>query len=489
MSDLPFQPATELLRAIAEKRIGSAELLEIYIERYERLNPRLNAIVATGFEDARERARQADQALSKGESWGVLHGLPMTIKDCIEVVGMHSTWGTPLLKDYVSTRNADVVQPLLDAGAIVFGKTNIPLFAMDTQTFNEVYGQTNNPWDATRSPGGSSGGSAAALAAGLTALEIGSDIGGSIRSPAHFCGVYGHKPTYGIVPMYGQLPPLPRYTIDHAVEMDIVVTGPLARSAEDLDLVMDLVVQPARPQRKAVRIELPAPRKQHLRDYRIGVWIDDPLFPPDSELGSCLQNMADNLASAGAKLEEKKPDVDFAHCLEVYFALLTLATLYTMPADEFDQLLQASKTLAEDDQGPEAYMARTSTRLHRDWQLLNIERSLMRQKWDDYFREIDVLLCPAVRVPALPHDHTDIQTRIIPFEDQGLSHAQVLMPWAGLTIVSCLPATVAPIGLTRSGLPVGVQIVGPYLEDRTPIHFAKLMKDVVGGFVPPPGFE
>ena len=380
MNDLPFRSATELLQAIREKRIGSAELLEVYIERYERLNPRLNAIVATGFEDARERARQADQALSKGESCGPLHGLPITIKDCIEVVGMRSTWGTPLLKDYISTRNADVVQPLLGAGAIVFGKTNIPLFAMDTQTFNEVYGQTNNPWDVARSPGGSSGGSAAALAAGLTALEIGSDIGGSIRSPAHFCGVYGHKPSYGIVPMYGQLPPLERYTIDYAVEMDIVVTGPLARSAEDLDLVMDLVVQPARPQRKAVRIELPAPRKERLSDYRIGLWLDDPLFPPDTDTGNRLQDMADRLASAGAKLEEKKPDIDFSHCLEVYFAVLTLATLYTMPADEFDQVVQASRTLADDDHSPAAYLARTSTRLHRDWQLLNIERSLMRQK-------------------------------------------------------------------------------------------------------------
>jgi amidase len=189
VNNVPFRSATELLQAIREKRLGSAELLEIYIERYERLNPRLNAIVATGFENARERARQADEALSKDENWGPLHGLPMTIKDCIEVVGMRSTWGTPLLKDYVSTRNADVVQPLLDAGAIVFGKTNIPLFAMDTQSFNEVYGQTNNPWDVARSPGGSSGGAAAALAAGLTGLEIGSDIGGSIRSPAHFCGV------------------------------------------------------------------------------------------------------------------------------------------------------------------------------------------------------------------------------------------------------------------------------------------------------------
>jgi amidase len=489
MNDLPFRSATELLQAIREKRIGSAELLEVYVERYERLNPRLNAIVATGFEDARERARQADLALSKGESWGPLHGLPMTIKDCIEVVGMRSTWGTPLLKDYVSTRNADVVQPLLDAGAIVFGKTNIPLFAMDTQTFNEVYGQTNNPWDVARSPGGSSGGSAAALAAGLTALEIGSDIGGSIRSPAHFCGVYGHKPTYGIVPMYGQLPPLERYTIDYAVEMDIVVTGPLARSAEDLGLVMDLVVQPARPQRKAVRIELPAPRKERLSDYRIGLWIDDPLFPPDTDTGDRLQDMVDRLASAGARLEERKPDIDFPHCLEVYFALLTLATLYTMPADEFDRVVQASRALADDDHSPAAYLARTSTKLHRDWQLLNIERSLMRQKWDDYFREVDVLLCPAVRVPALPHDHTDIQKRIIPFEDRALSHAEVLMPWAGLTIVSYLPATVAPIGSTPSGLPVGVQIVGPYLEDRTPIHLARLMEDVVGGFVPPSGFE
>ncbi|MBW1642403.1 MAG: amidase [Deltaproteobacteria bacterium] len=489
MNNLPFQSATELTRAIREKQIGSAELLEIYIERYERLNPRLNAIVDTDFENARTRAHKADEALAKGENWGPLHGLPMTIKDCIEVIGMHSTWGSPLFKDYVSTRNADVVQPLLDAGAVVFGKTNIPLWAMDTQSFNEVYGQTNNPWEVTRSPGGSSGGAAAALAAGLTGLEIGSDIGGSIRSPAHFCGVYGHKPTYGIVPMYGQSPPLEQFTIDYAVGIDIAVTGPLARSAEDLDLVMDLVVRPARPQRKAVKIDLPAPRKKSLKEYRIGLWLDDVLFPPDTETGNCLQKMADNLAKAGAKIEEKKPDIDFAHCLEVYFDLLTLATVFTTPQNEFDQLLQASKTLDKNNQSPETYMARTTTKLHREWQLLNVERSFMRQKWDDYFREIDVLLCPAVRVPAVPHDHTDIAKRLHRFNDQDLSHAEVLMPWAGLTIVSYLPATVAPVGLTKSGLPVGVQIVGPYMEDRTPIHVAKLMKDVVGGFIPPPGFE
>ncbi len=279
------------------------------------------------------------------------------------------------------------------------------------------------------------------------------------------------------------------FTIDYALELDIAVTGPLARSAEDLDLVMNLVVRPARPQRKAIKVELPAPRKKSLKEYRIGLWIDDPLFPPDTEVGDCLQNMADNLAKAGANVEEKKPDIDFAHCLEVYFDLLTLATVYLTPPNEFDQLLQTSKTLDKNDQSPEAFMARSSTKLHREWQFLSVERSMMRQKWDDYFQEIDVLLCPAVRVPAFPHDHTDFQKRITQFNDQDLPHFEVIIPWAGLTIVSYLPATVAPVGLTKSGLPVGVQIVGPYLEDRTPIHVAKLMEGVVGGFSPPPGFE
>ncbi|MFH2131921.1 MAG: amidase family protein, partial [bacterium] len=422
-------------------------------------------------------------------NWGPLHGLPMTIKDCIEVAGMHCTWGSPIFKDYISTRNADVVQSLLDAGAIIFGKTNLPLFAMDTQSFNDVYGQTNNPWDVSRSPGGSSGGAVAALAAGLTGLEIGSDIGGSIRSPAHFCGVYGHKPTYGIVPMHGQSPPLQMFTIDHAVEIDIAVTGPLARSAEDLELVMDLVVQPPKPQRKAVTIKLPAARKDSLRDYRIGLWLDDPLAPPDIEVGDCLQEMADNLAKAGVKIEGKKPDIDFEHCLEVYYDLLTLATTFVIPQPDFDHLLKQARTLDANDRSVEAHRARAGTKLHREWQLLNIERLLMCQKWDDYFKEIDVLLCPAVRVPAIHHDHTDIAKRLSRFNNQDLLHVEIVMPWAVLTNVSYLPATVAPIGTTKSGLPVGVQIVGPYMEDRTPIHVAKLMADVTGGFAPPPGFD
>jgi amidase len=196
MDNFAFQSAVNLVKAIQDKKISSSELLELYIQRYERLNPSINAIVETDFETALRRAHQADEALAKNENWGPLHGLPMTIKDYINVIGLHTTYGSPMFKDYLPTSNADVVQPLIDAGAIIFGKTNLPLWATGSQSFNEVYGQTNNPWDLSRTPGGSSGGAAAALAAGLTGLEIGSDLGGSIRSPAHFCGVYGHKPTY-----------------------------------------------------------------------------------------------------------------------------------------------------------------------------------------------------------------------------------------------------------------------------------------------------
>ncbi len=488
MEEIAFQSAVNLVKAIKEKVISSSELLELYIERYERLNPQLNAVVDTDFENARKRAKQADEALFKNQNWGPLHGLPITIKDCIEVADMHTTWGSPIFKEYVSTKNADVVQPLLDAGAIAYGKTNAPLFAGDSQSFNEVYGQTNNPWDLARTPGGSSGGATASLAAGLTGLEIGSDIGGSIRSPAHFCGVYGHKPSYGIVPMHGQAPPLDFLTIDYAIDIDIAVTGPLARSAEDLDLVMDLIVRPARPQRKVVKIELPPPRRKFLKDHKIGLWLDDPHYPPDSDVGDCLQKMVDRLAKAGANIEEKKPEIDFSRNYELHNRLGSIATVFARPQEEFDQLLQVSKTLDENDQSIEAIWTRSSTSLHREWQFLNIERSMIRQKWDDYFREFDALLCPAVRIAAFQHDHTDILQRTTKFNDQDQPHFNVVVPWASLANVSYLPATVAPVGITSGGLPVGVQIVGPYLEDRTPIHIAKLMEEALGGFTPPPGF-
>src|SRR5690606_37586313 len=217
-------------------------------------NPALNAIVATDIEAARERARAADAALAAGESWGPLHGVPITIKDTFEVAGMPTTAGAKELRDHRPSSNAVAVQRLLDAGAIVFGKTNVPLYAGDLQTYNEVYGSTSNPWDLHRTPGGSSGGAAAALAAGLTALELGSDIGGSIRTPSHFCGVCGLKPSYGIIPSRGHIPGPPG-TLSEA---DISVTGPMARSVDDLELALDILAGPDTPAAKGWRLELPA---------------------------------------------------------------------------------------------------------------------------------------------------------------------------------------------------------------------------------------
>lgn len=488
MSEVAFQSATELTKAIRDRRIGSAELLELYIERYERLNPEINAIVATDLETARNRAKRADEALAKGENWGPLHGLPMTIKDSMEVVGMPCTWGSPPLKDFMPGRNAVAVQPLIDAGAVIFGKTNLPLFAMDFQSFNDVYGQTNDPWDVTRTPGGSSGGAAAALAAGLTGLEIGSDIGGSIRSPAHYCGIYGHKSTYGIISTHGQAPVPGIFPGDYATEADIDVTGPLARSADDLALVMDLVVNPPLPQRKAISTRLPSPRKETLKTYRIGLWLDDPTYPVDSSVGDCLQGAADRLAAAGASVEEKRPDIDFIDCHRIYTDLLNLATAISIPPAQFEEMKKTATTLSADDQSNYAITIRGSIRTHREWQELNYQRTMMRQKWADYFKDIDVLLCPVTRVAAFPHDHKTILNRVLPINNRDETCLDALLPWVGLTCVSYLPATVAPVGFTPEGLPVGVQIVGPYLEDRTPIHVARLMEDVTGGFTPPPGF-
>ena len=487
MTELAFQSAVNLVKAIKEKVISSSELLELYIERYERFNPQINAVVETDFENARKRAKQADKALREGQDWGPLHGLPITIKDSIEVTGLHATMGSPTFKDYVSSRNADVVQSLLDAGAIVYGKTNIPLMAGDSQSFNEVYGQTNNPWDLSRTPGGSSGGAAAALAAGLTGLEMGSDNGGSIRSPAHFCGVYGHKPSYGIVPWDGQMGPV-RITKEYELEFDLAVSGPLARSAEDLDLAMELIVRPARPQRKAVTIKLPPPRRKTLKEYKIGLWLDDPVFPPDNEVGNCLQKMADRLSNAGANIQVKKPDINIERNFEVHYHLFILSGVVGTPQEEFDKMLEISKTLDKNDHRHKAKDAIISTSFHRDWQFLNIERLKIRQKWNNYFKDFDALLTPVARIAVFQHDHTELLQRVTKFNDQDLDHLDVMAPWTGLTNISYLPATVAPVGITSGGLPVGVQIIGPYLEDRSPIHIAGLMEKTIGGFMPPPGF-
>ena len=497
MDNIAGMSAVGLTKLLRNGQIGSLELLEFYVERYKRLNPRINAIVATDFENARRRAKEADAAFARGEDWGPLHGLPMTIKDNIEVVGMPTTYGSPALEDFMPSVNPNLVQSLLDAGAVIFGKTNLPLWAVDTQTFNEVYGQTNNPWDVTKTPGGSSGGAAAALAAGLTGLDIGNDLGGSIRLPSHFCGIYGHKPSYGIVSRRGGTRPWGRFAphyvqSEYYPDMDLAVSGPLARSAGDLDLAMNVIVGPPLHQRKAIRIELPKPRASRLREFRVGLWLDDPVFPPDTEVRDCLQNIVDRLAHAGAQLKIEKPDIELGECdrMRTDLAIMTTGMSYYEPKETFDWAVSRRRVLKDDDQSSQASWVRALTAYHRDWNITDQNRAIVRQKWEAYFQRFDVLLCPVARIAAHPHDRRDLPNRLARCNGEDEEYADVIFPWNSLSLVAYLPATAAPVGFTPAGLPVGIQIIGPYLEDHTPIQFAMLLEEeITGSFRLPPGFE
>jgi amidase len=486
MSDTAFRSAVDLVAAIARREIGSRELLEHHAARVERLNPRINAVVTLDLERARRRADAADRAVARGEALGPLHGLPMTIKDVMETAGIRTTSGAEIYTDHVPAADAAAVARLVRAGAIVFGKTNTPTLAMDCQTYNTLFGTTNNPWDTSRVPGGSSGGAAAALVAGLTPLELGTDIGGSIRNPAHYCGVYGHKPTFGIVPMQGYIPPPPGTLAD----TDLNVIGPLARSAEDLALALDVLAGPDDDRAIAWRLALPPPRRTELRDYRVAAWLDDPACPTDGEVGARLQTAVDGLAAAGARVDDRaRPAFGLREAYRDYYQLLCLATCNIFGDDQFASLVRFADGLPDDADDLMARYSRAGTRRHRDWLALNEARERYRQLWAEVFRKHDVLLCPVTPVAAIPHDHDpNWAARTIrvngeprPYEDQ--------LVWAGIVGMAYLPATVAPVGRTAAGLPVGIQIVGPYLEDRTPIDFARRLADVVGGFEIPPGFE
>ncbi|HAL48434.1 MAG TPA: amidase [Dehalococcoidia bacterium] len=298
MANLAFESAVSLASKVRDKEISAVELLEFYLQRVERHNPALNAIIFTQIEKAREQAQTVDEALANGDVLGPLHGVPMTVKDCYDWVGSPSTWGNPMFKDNYPKRDALAVERLQNAGAVIFGKTNIPLMLADWQTFNDIYGTNNNPWDLARAPGGSSGGAAAALAAGLTGLEAGTDIGSSIRNPAHYCGVFGHKPSYGVIPDQG------RFLPGVFASIDIEVGGPLARSAEDLAVSMDVMAGPGGLDANGWRLDLPAPRKSSPKDYKVAVMLTSPYCEQDDELTDRLQNTVDALAHAGVQIDD-----------------------------------------------------------------------------------------------------------------------------------------------------------------------------------------
>jgi amidase len=484
MLDTPFCSAKKLASMIRRKKIGCLELLDLYIERLNRYNPMINAIVATDLEKARKRAKQADRALSKGKLWGPLHGVPMTIKESFDVAGMATTWGVPEYKDNCPSRNALAVDRFLHAGAVLFGKTNVPLYLADWQTFNDIYGTTNNPWDVTRVPGGSSGGSAAALAAGLTSLEAGSDIGASIRNPAHYCGVYGHKPTYGIASPRGQALP------GVVSASDISVVGPLARSAADLALALNVMAGPDDIDGQGWRLRLPKPGKGALRAFKVAVVYDDPEAEVDAEVQQPLRGLATFLRRNKVKVTDNaRPDFDSREAHRNYIQLLRAATSGRMTPEAFKQNLLAFESLKPNDEGYRAQMIRGQAMYHKHWHAHNETRHRMRLAWAAFFREYDLFLCPAATTAAFPHDQQGERWERMVMVNGKPQPSTTQMFWAGYSCNFYLPSTVAPIGLTENGLPVGVQIVGPQYGDHTCIHFAGLLEREYQGFVPPPGFE
>jgi amidase len=456
---LVLRSASDAAAMVRRKDVSARDLTDQLLARIDAVNPALNAVVELQRDTAVREADAADRAIARGEDVGPLHGVPMTIKDSFDVAGLHTTWGNPAFKDHIADEDATLVRRLRRVGAIVVGKTNVHFMLGDFgQTANDLYGITNNPWDTSRTPGGSTGGGAAALAAGMTFLDYGSDLVGSIRIPASFCGVYGLKPSVGIVPLTGFRPPGPPSPPSDMTYMSAV--GPLARSAPDLRTALSVTAGPEVPATRAYSWSIHPPRHTRLTEFRVGVVLDHDRAPVSSEVVAPLSDAVDALARAGATVVEGWPgSVDpiqeyasFGFHIQAFFA--------------FQEAGGAPGNFSE---------------------FIRHERHRMsaRAAWSRYFGDIDVFLCPANFTPAFPHDTRPFEERTIatpegerPYGDQAF--------WVSHASLPGLPAVVAPIGSTPSGLPVGVQIVGPLYEDDTPITFAELLGQVIGGYVAPP---
>ena len=475
-----YSSAVELAAAIKSKEVSSVELTDMYIDRVEKYDDKINAVVVHDFERGRAAAQAADAALAKGEDLGPLHGVPMTIKEAYDIEGLPTTWGVPDMKDNIATHDAESVTRLKGAGAHFFGKTNVPLNLADFQSFNDIYGTTNNPWDLSRIPGGSSGGSAAALAAGLTGLEAGSDIGGSIRNPAHFCGIYGHKPTWGIVSDEGHSLP------ETYMPADIAVVGPMARSAEDLALSMDLVAGPANRDKRGWQLNLPRPSKKSLADFRVAILPTHEHAPVAAEVAERVQSIGETLAALGATVSDTaRPEINFDESFEIYSSLLWGVMAAGMPEEE-KEVFRATRgqpgdgSIASD-------LQRFAIQEHGEWLAYSNQRFRLRQQWDAFFNDWDILICPQTATEAFPHDHGDYLGRTLQVDNEEQEYFRQVF-WAGTITVAHLPSTVFPTGPSRAGLPIGLQAVSAEFNDYITIDFARLMAQEIGGVQPPPNF-
>lgn len=457
VTDPTLWSANDQAAAIREGRLGSEELLDLFLNRIAEVDPLVNAVCTLDIVAGRIRCREADVATRRGESWGPLHGLPITIKDAIATAGIRSTGGSSALAAHVPSADAPAVVALKTAGAIVFGKTNLPEWSGDWQAFNEMFGTTNNPWDLTRTPGGSSGGSAAAVACGMTSFELGTDIGGSVRVPAAFCGVWGHKPSFGVIPTLGYLGDV----VGGTTESDVNVFGPLARSAADLELLIDVMSCADHGAGSRVDFFPHEAGLTSLNGLRIAAWFDEPDLEIDAEMAGVLHGVADAAQRAGALVDrDARPDLDV-----------------TMSWRLGARLIGAALSMSE---SAERGLS------HREWLLMDRERTHLRSIWAEFFERFDVLLCPVTLTPAFQHmQEGQWSDRVIQVNSRDRRYLE-LEGWPALIGGVYLPSTSAPVGFTAAGLPVGVQVVAPYRFDRRAIKVAGWLGELVGGYTAPP---
>jgi amidase len=476
---IAFQSASQLLQSLERMEISSRELLDLYLARVETYNPTFNSVVALDTDNARKAAQAADDARARRQPLGPLAGLPITIKDSFEVVGMPTTCGLSPLAHYFAERDADAVERLRRAGAIVFGKTNVPGGLCDWQTHNPIYGLTRNPWNPDRTAGGSSGGSAVAVASGLTGVDLGSDFAGSNRLPAHFCGVLGHRPSYGVVPFRGHIPPMP----GSLAAPEMAVAGPLARSSTDLRIMLEVLAGANEVGMAGWRLSLPPSRHSHLKDFRVAVWTGSGPFLIDETYRQTFAGFVENLGPIVGQLSETVPPVDVAENYDLYlntvFAIVGRYWPIGKQGAESELMSREARDYASRING---YITTSAS----EWFALQDRRERSFLAFREFFRDHDVLLCPAAITVAFEHDTDRPQLfRTLSVSGEERSYLNNFA-WPSIAACSNLPATVMPTGQFVDGLPAGIQIIGPNLEDFTPIHFAQLVETELGGFVAPP---
>ncbi len=486
-SQWSFTSAAGLSAALAAKKVSAVELAQAAIARIEKHDGKINAICVRDFERGLDAAKAADAALARGDKKPLL-GIPMTVKESFNVAGLPTTWGYVPHKDFKAAEDSLPVTRVKNAGGVILAKTNVPVSLGDWQSYNDVYGVTNNPYDLGRTPGGSSGGSSAALAAGFGALSLGSDIGGSLRVPAFHCGVYAHKPTFDLCALRGHTPPpLPPLPFNR----DLSVIGPMARSAADLGVLLDVMAGPD-PLDAGVgyRLALPASRHPEFKGFRVLVLDNHPLLPTSAAIKDAIAKLARNLESRGVSIARETPLLpDLAATSRLYMRMLLSFLAATFTPEVYAGAQAAAAQLSPNDMSLAAERLRGITLSHRDWVLADGGRTRLRAQWRDLFKKFDAVICPIMPTPAFPHDHLpDQEQRRIMIDGKPYPYVDQLV-WPGIATLPGLPATAIPLGLDKDGLPLGAQIVGPWLEDHTPIRLAALIEREFGGFTPPPMFK